>query len=725
MGQSPVGPPDPADLRVWGVESGRLALHLFPSVLEAAGLEVRDLRGAIVPTGDEADGWDEVLIDEHLFFDLAEGSELRVLRNADGEFQPYGVLGGSLHVDGGFTLASVDTGRSVPLHDFGVHARWVRTDGPGGEPDPDVFYVAGAGAPTGGVGAADLFRVCYAKVYFPEYDGSSGGTHGQAELRIRAWDLVIEPPLAERLGDPGLAGRVIGSGAIRMQARQLDEAWEPPPGQNIFSPWKGTATATAPGVGGGTIDMALGGLQSLVVLGHEGVFGAGRTGFSLTTIACNVGDVNIPWRRAMDPAHPGIVMALYRDHQGRFEQVGVSWVKHGFFAQSGSSCTTCQSPTNGTELGVGCSDTYGSANNGDRFWLGPRSEWDAHRATWTCEGSFFDGTPVDCERDENGSGNNPVDHRLEAFDEDLATPGATYYYEAMYLVQDDANLFDNIASRRTVIVDEGDAFFATTPIVSQGNPVVPGPAIQRWGQKRTQAGLGSVDGDHDGEVILAVQVTPLAGGQWRYEYALFNWTLDRRVDSFSIPLSMGLAAERSFRDIDEHSSNDWVPAKQDGNLAWTFPGAQPAGHKVAGPLEFGTLYNFGFTSDRPPAVRDAVLGIHEDGPGGDLLSVETLAPDVLALTADQASPVAGTSVQLKAQGGSVGAVIAALAVDGMPLTPALFLTPVPVRFVLGEATLDVVVPNDLAGSTVSLVAADVSALLSIDALSNVHTLAIR
>jgi len=58
-----------------------------------------------------------------------------------------------------------------------------------------------------------------------------------------------------------------------------------------------------------------------------------------------------------------------------------------------------------------------------------------------------------------------------------------------------------------------------------------------------------------------------------------------------------------------------VPVVASGNLTWTFPDVELPGEKVAGALEFGTLYNFGFTSDVAPGDRNATLGIHLPGPG--------------------------------------------------------------------------------------------------------------
>jgi hypothetical protein len=113
----------------------------------------------------------------------------------------------------------------------------------------------------------------------------------------------------------------------------------------------------------------------------------------------------------------------------------------------------------------------------------------------------------------------------------------------------------------------------------------------------TQAGLAPVDGD----VIVAAKTVDLGGGLFRYEYAVWNWNLDRKVRSFSVPTGGGTPTDFYFHDIDDQAANDWVPAVSGGNLT-DLPRRVPRGEKVAGPLEFGTLYNFGFTCDVAPAT---------------------------------------------------------------------------------------------------------------------------
>jgi hypothetical protein len=138
------------------------------------------------------------------------------------------------------------------------------------------------------------------------------------------------------------------------------------------------------------IDLKLAAIDDLRALGREGAFPNGINGCAFATTACNEGTRQISWQQAMDPDHPFITFLLAREHEGRFEQISDrSYVKHGFFALSSSFCGSCQG-TDGTVLGLGCSDTYSVGNNGDNFWLGPPDEIDPWRGEWDPVCSHFD-----------------------------------------------------------------------------------------------------------------------------------------------------------------------------------------------------------------------------------------------------------------------------------------------------------------------------------------------
>jgi hypothetical protein len=582
----------------------------------------------------------------------------------------------------------------------------VRNDGPGGQPDPDYFHLSRANVAA--KGGAD-FLLCYVKIAYDPTGWAYGGPadHLQPVLRIKAWDLIISPALARELGRPELAGRLIGSGKIDGLPIAYAGPWAYPPGQNPETPYAGSGGSGAGSEGGAGpadatgVDVKLGILGSITAQGHVGTFPNGRVGMATSTTSCNVGTVQVTWLKPMNENHPGISQSLFRQMGNRFEQVGVAWTKHGFFALSNSQCTPCQggSPS-GQFLGLGCSDTYGTSNNGDRFYLGPRDEWNPFTDEWEACGSFFDGVPVDCLRDEDGSGFGAVDHRLEAFDYDLDLPGATYYFEGNYLVRQDVDKSNNVGSRICTMGWNGSSWSFSTPSTGSGNVLVMGPAINRYGEMRTTAGLAP----HDGNVVLAVQTADLGGGQYRYEYALYNWDLDRKVRAFSVP-SCGIASDFYFHDIDDQPSNDWVPSVSGGNVTWTFPDVNLSGVKVAGPLGYATLYNFGFTSDVAPGPRDAALTIHEAGPGGNLLGVATLAPACLDLSATTLSPPVSTPFSFVMNGGTSLGLFVVFAVEGVPLATPLLIGPVP--FVSGQAVLPASVPPVAAGLSVSLLGVDI------------------
>ena len=693
-------------------QSGRVVVHFLEGVLDELDLSLAELN----LTADVGTTEDEAMEGLLYGFSIAPGADLFVLKDTVlDEFQPYGVLGGGVEITGGFYLQSDTTGLGVDYTGFRVHAEDVRNDGPGGDVDPDYFFLSSADDPDG-----RDFLLCYVKVLFsPDEDYTAGpGDHPQPDkLRIKAWDLVITPHLADKLGRPDLIGKTLGYGKLDTDVADFFGEWSHPQGQNMFTPDKGAGAGDAAAAAGTVLDVKLGILNSIASVGHTGTFPNGRLGMSMATTSCNVGDVNVTWLAAMNEDHPGIAMQVYRELDNRFEQVGVSWIKHGFFALSNSQCTTCQNPSPGTFLGVGCSDTYGLSNNGDRFWLGPRDEWDPNLGTWDCMNSFFDGTPADCVRSENGSGNGPVNHRLEGFDGDYGLPGATYYYEAMYMVNADEALRNNIGSRECTMFWNGNTWIFSTPSTGSGNPLIEGPAVERYGDMTT---IKRLDGGN-GEVVLSVDVQDLGDGTWRYEYALFNWTLDRMVRQFSMPTN-GLVSNFYFHDIDDEAGNDWVVTTTAKNVTWTYNDAVFPGHKVGGALEFGTLYNFGFTSNRPPATRTAALGIHESGNGGDLMGVDTLGPSVLALSADDLAPSEGQTAMLEMSGGGVSGMIAIIGVSGVPIVP-LLITPAPVPFVGGELSVPVVIPVGASGLTIDLIGAEIDT--TVVALSNVSTLAIE
>src|SRR5262245_37278476 len=103
----------------------------------------------------------------------------------------------------------------------------------------------------------------------------------------------------------------------------------------------GHATAQPPGP-----DVIVGELPNTTNWGATG----GVRAYSVGTTSCNIGDTALLWI-ASNNQHPVIGQNMYRLSNDRFEQIGQSWLKHGFTALQGQVCNNCPVPNpDGTAL---------------------------------------------------------------------------------------------------------------------------------------------------------------------------------------------------------------------------------------------------------------------------------------------------------------------------------------------------------------------------------------
>lgn len=579
----------------WITRAGVTTIHLNAALLEDLGVEITDVVCAVPAPP----GVDQRMEDPHFSFALAQTSDL-AFKVDRAVAVPYGLEGGAIRHSGGITLT---IGSAVEaLTDFAIAYVPATVDGPGGTHPTDDLVLRS--------GADPSVAVCDARDTMFDFD-RAGGT-----LSLHYMNLSFTETWAERIGRSDLAGWNIG----------YIEA------QIAVEPLSGTPDEGSAYVPNflGFLDVGLGGIRSIGQVAHQGTYPNGAVALSMATTACNLGDTDVPWLAPMQEDHPTIAMAIYRLLDGRIEQIGVSWMKHGFYALSNSDCTPCQHHSDGDFLGVGCSDTYGFNNNSDRDYLGPRREVNPFKGSWSCTGSHFAGGQPDCVRRHDETGHGPLDHRLVAGDQDLATPGATYVYEAYYVVSDDGDKTNNIGSRRCTMSWNGSAWSFSTP--QDGNPLILGPAIDRMAADlRTEVPVG----DLDGNVILSVKTQDLGGGLRHYEYALFNFDSDRCIRSFEIPIAAGVSLTSiEFHDSDLDPTNDWRVAVEDGSIRWetdTF-----AQNPDANALTFGYLFNFRFDADAPPADQQASLGVFKPF-GPDFVMAATLAPDNPASAGDARS----------------------------------------------------------------------------------------
>ncbi len=339
----------------------------------------------------------------------------------------------------------------------------------------------------------------------------------------------------------------------------------------------------------------------------------GVDALSLGTTSCNMGNAPLNWYASTNQ-HPVIGGNLYRykvvDGAGRFEQVGMSWLKHGFAALSGSLCCPCQGG-GGTQLGVGCSDPYGAGLNGNQGPLGPKWQVDANSG-------FFVYPPA------NPGWSGSTARRLEVELTDLeVTAGSTtrYFGECQYVTPDDAAAGNqnNNASWREIAVS-GPATNYTISLV--GTTQRSQSAIRVWAQIDPQVVLTDVQVPNEGLFIVGSRAYDLGAGLWRYEYSVYNMNSHRSGGTFAVPVPAGANVTNAgfhgvtYRNGDgpgnvNISNTPWTFAVGGGLASWATE--TEAQNISANALRWGTTYSFRFDCDVAPANGSVVLGLWRGG----------------------------------------------------------------------------------------------------------------
>jgi hypothetical protein len=322
--------------------------------------------------------------------------------------------------------------------------------------------------------------------------------------------------------------------------------------------------------------------------------------------------VNLNWY-ANTNQHPAISGNLYRYHvvngAGQFEQIGMSWLKHGFQALSGGLCCMHCQPTDGTTLGVNCSDPYSAGRNGGQSSLGPRYQVDAHTGIF----AFPHANPP-----WSGTTARRCEYLMSEVDFGV---GASYFGECHYVTPDDAAAGNqnNNASYRALTLSGS----ASNPVFSlAGSTQRTLSAIRAWPTVDPGAVINDVQVPGDGLFLVGFHATDLGGGQFHYEYAVYNMNGDRCAGSFSIPIAAGVTVSNiGFHDVTYRNgdgignvnvtSTDWTATQAGGLLTWACE--TQAANPNANALHWGTTYNFRFDANVGPAAGNATIGLWKSG----------------------------------------------------------------------------------------------------------------
>ncbi|MBI5362332.1 MAG: hypothetical protein HZA53_04075 [Planctomycetes bacterium] len=334
---------------------------------------------------------------------------------------------------------------------------------------------------------------------------------------------------------------------------------------------------------------------------------------AIGTTSCNVGNTVLNWI-ANTVNHPIIGGGVFKYKQvsgsWRFEQLGQSWLKHAFTALQGTNCCTNCSATGGSTLGIGCSDPYTAARNGSQSTLGPKYQVNANT------GSYVASHPV-----PSGGNNGRVQMDVARLEPSSAS--VRYFMDAQYVTLDDSqfNNNDNNTSYRELSCTGGPTEFSFATVgVTQRRKA----GVEAWkviDATVNQVTINVPEGStapYDGtaKLVLAWQVTSLGGGQWHYEYALYNMNSDRSIRAFSLPIPAGVVVTNiGFNDVAylggdgnggvNFDGTDWPGSVSGGAITWST--STFAANNNANALRWGTTYNFRFDANSAPTPTSLTL----------------------------------------------------------------------------------------------------------------------
>jgi len=386
-------------------------------------------------------------------------------------------------------------------------------------------------------------------------------------------------------------------------------------------------------------------------LGFYGVSN-GIAAYAIGSDSCNIGTAPAIWMdttAGFTNQHPVIGSAMYRMFNGRFEQIGMSWLKHGFCAADSCShgnnapstgpagCSglptvgggTCQGDLGSTSgncdwLGYGrATDTYGaglnSSQGGCPGCLGPRSEINPWTGSYPYPPVKAATGQTTCLLKRLQIRNTDLDPaNYPRYNASTNPTGSQYFAEIVYIFTDEwpTERYNNYSYRKVVaptttatssVSGCTGPYYALDFTTGTGNLTFPmHPAIDAWAANDPGVTAAQVDAPNDGRFYISAKATNLGNGTWQYEYAVFNMNSDRGAASFSIPKSPAAALSVSslgfhapeYHSGESYDASPWAGAVNSSSIDWSCtPWATNAN---ANALRWSTLYNFRFVANVAP-----------------------------------------------------------------------------------------------------------------------------
>ena len=370
---------------------------------------------------------------------------------------------------------------------------------------------------------------------------------------------------------------------------------------------------------------------------YYGVFNGVRA-FSFASTGCNLGATPAAYIAGPSGNHPVVATNMYRLLNGRFEQIGMSWLRHTFCAVGEPTCGNCQS-TPCSSLGIGCAETSWGGLAGDPTLLGPHAQINPQGLG--AGGTHTDPHPLPV-------GPDLIRGRLQLHDVDILAGGRNFA-EAHYVTHDEPLGFrhDNASWREVNVTLTSIAGV----LPGQASVHIGEPAILAWALIDPSVFLKDTTIPGEGRFHVGSKVTDLGNGTWDYEYAVYNINSDRAGGSFSVPIPSGVIVLSSgFHDVDYHSGDglggvdydgtDWTVTQPAGSLTWFTESF--AANPNANALRWGTLYNFRFVANAPPEALPGAVTVGLFKPGTPAaIAPRAFVPSANAVPIDCAIILAG------------------------------------------------------------------------------------